>query len=355
MNTANFSARIVAWQRQHGRHDLPWQGTRDPYRIWLSEIMLQQTQVTTVIPFYRRFLDRFPDIATLACAPQDDVLAHWSGLGYYTRARNLHRAAEIVVERHGGNFPRDFDEILALPGIGRSTAAAISTFAFAERRAILDGNVKRVFARHFGIGGYPGAATVESALWQRAEALLPDNDSESYIQGLMDLGATVCARSRPACGLCPLADTCVARATNRTVELPQRKPRRVLPRRETVMLIIRDCGEVLLKKRPPTGVWGGLWSFPEMPVGLGVEEFCRQSLALRVAVDSPLPLLSHGFTHFLLDITPQPVRVVSRAPRVAEAGELWMHPDDALQAAIPTPVRKLLVMHCGAPMPRAAL
>ena len=350
LNNTDFAARLIAWQRQHGRHDLPWQGTRDPYRVWLSEIMLQQTQVTTVIRYYSRFLQRFPDIASLANAAEDDVLAHWSGLGYYSRARNLHCAVRMVLQKHQGEFPAGFDDILALPGIGRSTAAAISAFAFGQRRAILDGNVKRVFARHFAIDGYPGASAVEAEMWRRAEALLPERDVEAYTQGLMDLGATLCTRTRPGCPRCPLAGTCVALSKGRVAELPQRKPVKVLPLKKTVMLIIRDRGEVLLEKRPPTGIWGGLWCFPEMPVASDAKEFCKRRWDMRVVPEKPLPVLSHGFTHFLLDITPQPVSVRSRTLRVSEPGQLWLHPGDALQAAIPTPVRKLLMMLSDGPL-----
>ena len=350
MKQTDFAPRVIAWQKQHGRHDLPWQGTRDPYRVWLSEIMLQQTQVTTVVRYYRRFLERFPDIASLAKAADDEVLALWSGLGYYSRARNLHRAARIVVESHGGLFPGDFDYILALPGIGRSTAAAISVFAFGQRRAILDGNVKRVLARHFGIEGYPGATTVAVAMWQRAEALVPARDVETYTQGLMDLGAMVCTRNRPACPRCPLAGTCAGLSTGRVAELPQRKPARVLPLKNTVMLIIRDRGEVMLEKRPPTGVWGGLWCFPEMPVESDAAAFCEQRWNIQVVPEKPFPVLSHGFTHFLLDITPQPVSVKSKTMHISEPGQLWLHPDDALQAAIPTPVRKLLQLMAHGPL-----
>ncbi|MES2355840.1 MAG: A/G-specific adenine glycosylase [Pseudomonadota bacterium] len=341
--TPDFTAHLIAWQKQHGRHDLPWQNTTDPYRVWLSEIMLQQTQVTAVIPYYQRFLERFPDIKALARASEDDVLACWSGLGYYSRARNLHAAATIVVEQHGGKFPEHFDDILALPGIGRSTAGAVSVFAFGQRRAILDGNVKRVFARQFGIDGYPGEASVTAPMWERAEALLPEQDAQAYTQGLMDMGATLCTRSKPACGRCPVAATCVALATNRVAELPHRKPSKVLPLKKTVMLILQDRGEILLEKRPSTGIWGGLWCFPEMSAEVNIENYCEQQWGIKVAAGKPLPCLSHGFTHFLLDITPQPARVLSKLPNVAEAGHLWLHPEDALQAAIPTPVRKLLM------------
>ncbi|HZX26470.1 MAG TPA: A/G-specific adenine glycosylase, partial [Telluria sp.] len=224
-----FSAAVIAWQRAHGRHTLPWQNTRDAYRVWLSEIMLQQTQVAAVLGYYARFLERFPDVFELARAPSEDVMAHWSGLGYYTRARNLHACAKRVVEEYGGVFPADPALLAQLPGIGRSTAAAIAAFSYGARAAILDGNVKRVFARVFGIDAYPGEKKVEDALWARAEALLPADGIESYTQGLMDLGATLCTRGTPACERCPLAQRCVALATGRTAELPVRKPKKAVP------------------------------------------------------------------------------------------------------------------------------
>src|ERR1700760_3587800 len=248
---ADFSARLIAWQREHGRHDLPWQNTRDPYRIWLSEIMLQQTQVSTVIPYYGRFLARFPDVAALAAAPADDVMTLWAGLGYYTRARNLHRCAQVVVEQHGGRFPESVEELAELPGIGRSTAAAIASFAFGAGATILDGNVKRVLARVFGIEGFPGEKRVENAMWTLAESLLPDaaNDAEvsAYTQGLMDLGATLCVRGKPDCLRCPFAADCVANVTGRQRLLPTARPKKTVPTRRTWMLVLRDGNAVMLE------------------------------------------------------------------------------------------------------------
>jgi len=252
-----FSRAVIDWQVAHGRHALPWQNTRDAYRVWLSEIMLQQTQVTAVIPYYARFLARFPDVAALAAASADDVMACWAGLGYYSRARNLHRCAQRVVSEHGGVFPADPLLLAELPGIGRSTAAAISAFAYGTRAAILDGNVKRVFARVFGIDEYPGVKAVENALWQTAEALLPQAGIEAYTQGLMDLGATLCTRSQPACPRCPLAARCLALASGRTAELPVRKPKKAVPLKSATMLVIIDRAQVLLERRPATGIWGG--------------------------------------------------------------------------------------------------
>ncbi len=259
-----FSDRVVDWQRVHGRHDLPWQRTDDPYRIWISEIMLQQTQVAAVIPFYLRFIDRFPDVSALAAATPDEVMRLWSGLGYYGRARNLLACARRIVEQFDGEFPRSAEVLAGLPGIGRSTAAAIAAFAFGERVAILDGNVKRVLCRFEGVEGFPGVAAIERRLWEIAERELPAAGIQGYTQGLMDLGATHCSRRKPACDRCPLAERCVARAQGRVAELPTPRPRRTLPVRETAMLVLRRADEVLLERRAPTGVWGGLWSLPEV-------------------------------------------------------------------------------------------
>lgn len=335
-----FAARLIAWQRMHGRHDLPWQASRDPYPVWLAEIMLQQTQVDTVIPYFQRFLARFPDIASLAAAGEDAVLAQWSGLGYYRRARNLHAAAKRIVSGHGGRFPDDMAAILALPGIGRSTAAAVAVFAFGQRRAILDGNVKRVLARVFGVDGWPGERAVENRLWTLAESLLPATDLPAYTQGLMDLGATLCTRARPRCDICPFADDCVAHREGRQRELPGPQPRKVLPERSLAMLVLCRPGEVLLEKRPPTGVWGGLWSLPECPEADDPVRVARR-LGCVVGESLALPPFTHVFTHFRLRIRPWLLRV-SHAPAVEESGRLWLALDDLPGAALPTPVRRIL-------------
>jgi A/G-specific adenine glycosylase len=338
---ATFAARVVAWQRQAGRHDLPWQ-VRDPYRIWLSEIMLQQTQVSAVIPYFARFTGRFPDIASLARASEDDVLALWSGLGYYARARNLHAAAQRMAAQHAGEFPQDFDAIVDLPGIGRSTAGAIAVFAFGARKAILDGNVKRVLARYFGIEGFPGTPAVEKQLWVRAESLLPVEDVEAYTQGLMDLGATVCTRGRPRCEACPLRADCLAFAQGRTEELPSPRPRKTLPERSTVMLILRRGGEVLLEKRPSPGIWGGLWSFPEVADMKMAEATARERFGIEAKVESVLPDVRHGFTHFGLTIQPAILQVRRIDPRAQSPGAMWIGLEEALDAALPAPVRSIL-------------
>jgi A/G-specific adenine glycosylase len=333
---------VIAWQRSHGRHDLPWQNTRDPYRIWVSEIMLQQTQVGTVIPYYQRFVAAFPDVASLARATEDEVLAHWSGLGYYSRARNLHRAAREIAAHHGGQFPRAFDEIVALPGIGRSTAAAISAFAFGARSAILDGNVKRVLARYLAVDGYPGLSQIEKRLWQAAERLLPQTDTEAYTQGIMDLGATLCTRSNPACAECPVADGCAAYAQGRVAELPSARPRKALPERAMQMLIFLRGEDVLLVKRPPTGIWGGLWSLPEAAVGEDVQTVAQTRFGFSVNRLERLPSLMHTFTHFKLTIQPSTLRIAKVASVLQEPGTVWLSLADAADAALPTPVRKLL-------------
>ncbi|MBS1189928.1 MAG: mutY [Rhodocyclaceae bacterium] len=332
-----FSRRLIEWQKRHGRHDLPWQRTRDPYRIWLSEIMLQQTQVATVIPYYQRFLERFPDVAALAAAPLAAVIEAWAGLGYYARARNLHRCAQRVMEDHGGRFPATPEELAGLPGIGPSTAAAIAAFAWGRRAAILDGNVKRVFCRHFGIEGVPGTAAADRALWALADSLLPEDDMEAYTQGLMDLGATVCTRPRPACGLCPLQATCVAYRQGRQAELPARRPRPALPERETTLVLISDGQHILFERRPPAGIWGGLLVPPE-----GEPAAVLARLGLHAEDCLELPPLLHVFTHFRLHIRPVLCRVAPDCHTAAERNLEWLAIGLAPAAGVPTPVKKLV-------------
>jgi A/G-specific adenine glycosylase len=338
-----FAHSLIAWQRDHGRHDLPWQGGHDPYRIWLSEIMLQQTQVDTVIPYYQRFLDRFPDLSSLAAADVEAVMALWSGLGYYARARNLHHAARRIVEVHGGQFPRSAAEIATLPGIGRSTAAAIAAFAFGERGAILDGNVKRVLCRVFGVAGFPGEKAVENRLWDLAESLLPDTGIGAYIQAQMDLGATLCTRSRPACGRCPLQPDCVAWREGRTAELPGARPKKTLPRRQVQVAVIVHDGQVLLQRRPPAGIWGGLLALPELPeTATDPADWARQQLGLACRPGATLAPLRHAFTHFVLDLQPLLLEAEGRAARVQEGDQVWLELGAHDAAALPTPVRRIL-------------
>ena len=326
-----FAARIARWQAAHGRHDLPWQRTRDPYLIWVSEIMLQQTQVATVIGYFERFVARFPDVASLAAAPEEEVLALWSGLGYYARARNLHRAALEVMARHAGRFPSDFDSLVALPGVGRSTAGAIAAFASGERRAILDGNVRRVLARHAGIAGDPALAQTLAQLWSVAESRLPARGIEGYTQGLMDLGATLCAAREPSCGQCPVTADCVAHLQGRIAELPGKRRRAERPERRVAMLVVVKAGEVLLEKRPSKGIWGGLWSLPECAPG-DVPEGAQA-----------FEPFTHAFTHFTLEVTPWRAREHHLPPPASSPSpRLWLSLADVDSAALPSPVKKLL-------------
>ena len=336
-----FAATLIDWQRKHGRHDLPWQ-TRDAYRVWLSEIMLQQTQVETVIPYYARFLERFPDLPSLAAAPVEDVLALWSGLGYYARARNLHKCAQTLMSRHGGVFPADPAQLAELPGIGRSTAAAISAFSYGTRAAILDGNVKRVLARAFGVEGFPGTKAVENRMWNLAEALLPEADVDIYTQAQMDLGATVCTRGRPACARCPLADRCVALRDGRVADLPTPRPKKETRQRHGRFAAILANGAVLLERRPPAGIWGGLQSLPELPEDADTADWVRTRYGLEVRRVTPLAGFRHVFTHFTLHLQPEAVEVAAPPAGCAEGGTTW-HPLDRLDdAALPAPIRKLL-------------
>ena len=374
-----FAPRLVAWQRVHGRHDLPWQRTRDPYRIWLSEVMLQQTQVATVIPYYARFLAKCPDVATLAATPNDDVMALWAGLGYYSRARNLHRCAQDVMAMFGGVFPSNVVDLESLSGIGRSTAAAIAAFAFDAHEAILDGNVKRVLARVFGISGFPGEKQIETGMWALAESLLPpaqmsaaqfvgdvdkdDNKDVSgdvsgaanssvgpsamsaYTQGLMDLGATLCTRSKPDCSRCPFAPDCVANVTHRQSELPTRKPPKVSPVRQTMMLVLEAGPFVLLYRRPPSGIWGGLWSLPEAEDLPAAQQLAKEFGGHWTSAERLSPLM-HVFTHFKLDI--QPWRVDCHEPqggdlvRAPGAAVEWVRWQDLDRYGLPAPVQRIL-------------
>ena len=347
-----FSDAVIRWQKRHGRHALPWQNTRDAYRIWLSEIMLQQTQVAAVIPYYQRFLERFPDVFVLASAGPDEVMAHWSGLGYYSRARNLHRCAQRIVTDYGGVFPSDPELLADLPGIGRSTAAAIAAFAYGTRAAILDGNVKRVFCRVFGIEGFPGAKPIEDKLWQRAVALLPQQDIEAYTQGLMDMGATLCTRTRPSCSACPLAQRCVAFTTERVHLLPARKSKKTIPEKSTAMLVITDQDHVLLEQRPDSGIWGGLLSLPELDVqrdsneypGLPDEKMINAIAPFGVMASCErLQPFSHGFTHFKLHVSPYRVRLAKRLDMAGEGRHVWYRTDRLAEAPLPAPVEKLLL------------
>lgn len=340
----SFARRLIDWQKRHGRHDLPWQGTAAPYRVWLSEIMLQQTQVTTVVGYYTRFLARFPDLPSLAAAPVEEVMALWSGLGYYARARNLHACSQILMARHGGKFPSDAAAIAELPGIGRSTANAIAVFCFGARLPILDGNVKRLLCRCFGIDGHPGTPAVESRLWQDAAAQLPPAHVATYIQAQMDMGATVCTRARPRCTACPVADLCVALKDDRVAELPAPRPRKRVPERAVTLLVLRAGERILLEERPPAGIWGGLLSLPElpdMPDDATVAAHCARWLGVHVGAVSPAPTFTHSFTHFRLHIRPL-FCMAGVATGTTEPQLRWIGLADLAQAALPAPVRKIL-------------
>jgi A/G-specific adenine glycosylase len=335
---SEFARKLVHWQRRHGRHDLPWQRTRDPYRIWLSEVMLQQTQVETVRPYYARFLSRFADVNALARAPLGQVLRLWSGLGYYARARNLHAAARQIVRGHAGTFPRSVDELQELPGIGRSTAGAIAALAFGRRAAILDGNAKRVLARSFGVEG-------NAELWTLAEKLLPGRGIRSYTQGVMDLGATICKRENPWCGQCPVENHCVARLTGRIRELPLARRKKQIPVRNCAWLVLRHEGRVLLEKRPPTGLWGGLWTFPESDDE--VPKPADRLLGCEIGYVRQGADFEHIFTHFRMRVRPFYCEVRRVIPRAGEPGRRWFDIAMAAKAAVPSPVRTLLLEKMG--------
>ena len=340
-----FAARLLAWYRRHGRHDLPWQREPTPYRVWISEIMLQQTRVEAVVPFFERFMARFPDLGALAVAGEDEVLALWSGLGYYSRARNLLRAARQVMAEWGGELPADAERLMELPGIGRSTAGAIVALAHGRPAPILDGNVKRVLARHRGIQGWPGRPRVLRQLWMLAEALTPHEEVAAYTQAIMDLGATVCVRPRPACARCPVAADCVARRHGLETALPTPRPRRRLPERETYMLVVfRDDGAVLLERQAPSGVWGGLWACPQVASVSEAAGWWRERVGGRPVQGDRGPPIRHSFTHFRLTIHPIRYRLDNPPDAVAEAGRwIWYHPGTGRPAVgIPAPVATLI-------------
>ncbi|HVR82625.1 MAG TPA: A/G-specific adenine glycosylase [Luteimonas sp.] len=340
----DFSLRLLAWFDICGRHDLPWQHPRTPYRVWLSEVMLQQTQVQVVIPYFERFVAALPDIAALAAAPLDEVLALWSGLGYYARASNLHAAAKRCVEVHDGELPCDLDALMALPGIGRSTAGAILAQAWGERFPILDGNVKRVLARWHGIDGWPGLPAIEKRLWTLAEQHLPDARLADYAQAQMDFGATLCTRHDPACVLCPLQSGCVALREGRVAELPTPKPGKPLPERKAIMLWAEDRdGNVLLQRRPPAGIWASLWSLPEAADHDGARRWFDAHVAGDYDRASPLAVIAHGFTHYHLQIQPLRWRDVALRSQVADNDDLrWVAREELRALGIPAPIRKLL-------------
>lgn len=335
----SFSDRLLDWWDRHGRKNLPWQRPRTPYRVWISEIMLQQTQVSTVIPYFEKWTEAFPDIAALASAPLDDILAHWAGLGYYARARNLHKAARLCMERHGGSLPAGAEDLCALPGIGLSTANAIISQSTDRPAAVLDGNARRVLARHAAVEGWSGKAAVRKRLWSEAESRLPPGRGADYTQAIMDLGATVCTRSAPACGHCPVSADCLALSADRVHELPTPKPATRVAKQTLHMLLLRDGqGRVLLEKRPPAGVWGGLWCFPsgrtmtEIEAGLGVGPVRARAL----------PAIEHRLSHIRMSIRPSLLTEALPAQVKCPANLGWFGPDEQASLGTPKPVSDLL-------------
>lgn len=339
----SFSQRVLRWASKHGRHNLPWQKEVSPYCVWVSEIMLQQTQVETVIPYFEKFMQRFPDIQALAKASQDEVLHHWSGLGYYARARNLHKAAQQVCDEYAGAFPEDIEAVIALPGIGRSSAAAILSISFNQRCAILDGNVKRVLARHGAVEGWPGKPKVEKQLWQLAEQYTPKTKNAIYTQAIMDLGATVCTRGKPNCSVCPLANDCRALALGLEEQLPHAKPKKALPVKDTCMLAITNQNaDVLMQRRPNYGIWGGLWSLPEFENEASALAWCTRMFHQPPELPQRLDPMSHTFSHFKLHITPISVQYTTPIHWVMEADDWVWYKHGSSQAGLAAPVNKLL-------------
>lgn len=338
----DFAQRVLAWYDTDGRKDLPWQRDPNAYRVWISEIMLQQTQVQTVIPYYERFMLRFPDVSSLADAALDDVLGHWSGLGYYARARNLHATALLIRDRHAGAFPGTFEDVLALPGIGRSTAGAILSLAHGQRHAILDGNVKRVLARHEAVADWPGKPAVAKVLWELAERRTPTQRVAEYTQAIMDLGATLCTRSAPRCGQCPVRDDCSAQLAGTIMDYPGRKPRKTKPLKQTTMVLAVCADAVYLERRPAAGIWGGLWSLPEVAQE-DVADWCRRTLADGGRQHEAWETLRHSFSHFDLDIRPVIVRVDGASRTVADSENMaWSRFGEDPPGGIAAPVQKLL-------------
>ncbi|MGO1069360.1 A/G-specific adenine glycosylase [Lysobacter sp. CA199] len=339
-----FARRLLAWFDVSGRHDLPWQHPRSPYRVWLSEIMLQQTQVKTAAPYFERFVAALPSLPALAAASQDQVLGLWSGLGYYARARNLHAAAKLCVQRHDDDLPRDIDALTALPGIGRSTAAAILSQVWGDRHAILDGNVKRVLSRYHGIDGFPGLPAVERQLWALAESHLPHARMTDYTQAQMDLGATLCTRADPACILCPLQPDCIARLQGRVAELPVPKPGKVAPQRHAQVLWLLDRdGRVLLQRRPPAGIWASLWTLPQTDDETQAAQWFAAHARGDFADGAVLPPIAHAFSHYKLQLQPRRWREVALRDAVGDNDDLrWFAREELAALGIPAPIRKLI-------------
>jgi A/G-specific adenine glycosylase len=340
---ADIATRLIAWHELHGRHDLPWQRDVTPYRVWISEVMLQQTQVQTAIPYYQRFMARFPRVEALAIATSDEVLHLWSGLGYYSRARNLQRAAQLIVAQHGRDLPQDIDALEALPGIGRSTAAAILALSSGARHAILDGNVKRVLSRYFAVEGSPASSAVLERLWQLADACTPQQQVATYTQAIMDLGATLCTRSRPSCAECPLRTGCAALASGRQAEFPAKRKRATRRQREVVMLVARRSdGSVLLTRRPESGIWGGLWSLPEFADADAARLYSNNTLRGAVVSATTEAPVHHAFTHFDLAIAPLRADCTDTAGVMDANGALWYNTAAPARIGLPAPIQLIL-------------
>ncbi|AQA17463.1 A/G-specific adenine glycosylase [Halioglobus japonicus] len=343
MSTPEFAQKVLTWFDQHGRHDLPWQEDTTPYRVWVSETMLQQTQVKTVIPYFHRFMNAFPTVENLAAAEEDEVLHLWTGLGYYARARNLHKAARQVAQELDGVFPDSVEGLEALPGIGRSTAGAVLSISSGQRATILDGNVKRVLARYAAVAGWPGKTAVHDELWRIADRYTPHERCADYTQAMMDLGATLCTRTRPSCPQCPLQTECEAHALGRETDFPGKKPRKVIPVRTTRFLMLRNAsGDVWLEKRPSPGIWGGLWCFPESP-DLTPEASVLDLTGLAPASIEPWPVFRHTFSHYHLDIEPLLVQLDASPAAIMEADrQLWYNVRQPPQIGLAAPVVGLL-------------
>lgn len=348
----SFSVNVLTWFDKHGRKNLPWQIDRSPYRVWISEIMLQQTQVSTAIPYFERFMAQLPTLGSLAHAELDEVLSLWSGLGYYARARNLHRTAQIIQNDYDGVFPQEFDQILALPGIGRSTAGAILSLSLGQHHPILDGNVKRVLARHFAVDGWPGNNKVANILWEHSERLTPKKRVADFNQAMMDIGSGICTRTKPDCILCPLSMNCHAHKNDTHSKYPGKKPKKPTPIRAIKMLLVSNKnGEILLQRRPPSGIWGGLLSLPEIPVDADTKQWCKKTIGFTVNEKHCWPVLRHTFSHFHLDISPVLATVKSHKNCVMEESE-WVWYNNGLKdkqikivGGFPAPVTKLLKQH----------
>lgn len=342
-NTSNFSQEILTWYDQFGRKNLPWRQEISPYRIWLSEIMLQQTQVTTVLPYFAKFIERFPRVQDLAMAHEDEVLRFWAGLGYYSRARNLHKTAKLIANHLQEEFPDTVAELEKLPGIGRSTAGAIAAIAFKKAAPILDGNVKRVLTRIAAIAGWPGETKVTEQLWLLAEKLLPEKRCDDYTQAMMDLGATICTRTQPKCDICPVKQYCLAHQQNKQTEFPTPKTKKIIPTKFiTMLLIFNDQQQILLEKRPAIGIWGGLWSLPECEVTLDPTQWCYDQYGLKIKETLTLSKIKHTFSHFHLIITPIRFDCLKQSNKIMQPKPIEWHALDQSHLGLAAPVKKLL-------------